>query len=44
VAIDLLAEKDPKFRSARPEDFIDNSVVKEIDDSGFVAKLYERKG
>jgi ABC-type nitrate/sulfonate/bicarbonate transport system substrate-binding protein len=43
VAIDLLAEKDPKFRSARPEDFIDNSVVKEIEDSGFVAKLYERK-
>jgi ABC-type nitrate/sulfonate/bicarbonate transport system substrate-binding protein len=43
VAIDLLAEKDPKFRNARPEEFIDNSVVKEIEDSGFVEKLYGRK-
>ncbi|MGH7828235.1 MAG: hypothetical protein ACREQ7_24030 [Candidatus Binatia bacterium] len=43
LAIDLLAGKDPKFRTARPEDFIDNSVVKEIEDSGFVEKLYGRK-
>lgn len=43
LAIDLLAEKDPKFRSARPEDFIDNSIVKEIEDSGFVKELYGKK-
>lgn len=43
LAIELLAEKDPKFRTARPEEFIDNSVVKEIEDSGFVEKLYGRK-
>jgi NitT/TauT family transport system substrate-binding protein len=43
LAIDLLAEKDPKFRNVKPEDFIDNSVVKEIEDSGFVEKLYGRK-
>lgn len=43
LAIDLLAEQDPKFRSARPEDFIDNSIVKEIEDSGFVNELYGKK-
>jgi NitT/TauT family transport system substrate-binding protein len=43
LAIELLAEKDPRFKSARPEDFIDNSIVKEIEDSGFAAKLYGRK-
>lgn len=43
LAIDLLAENDPKFRNARPEDFIDNSIVKELEDSGFVKELYGRK-
>jgi NitT/TauT family transport system substrate-binding protein len=43
LAIDLLAEQDPKFRNARPEDFIDNSIVKEIEDSGFVKELYGKK-
>lgn len=43
IAIDLLAEKDPKFRGARPEDFIDNSIVKEVEDSGFVKELYGKK-
>jgi NitT/TauT family transport system substrate-binding protein len=43
LALDLLAENDPKFRNVRPEDFIDNSIVKEIEDSGFVKDLYGRK-
>lgn len=43
LAIDLLAENDPKFKNARPEDFIDNSIVKELEDSGFVKELYGRK-
>lgn len=43
LAIDLLAEKDPKFRNAKPEDFIDNSIVREIEESGFVKELYSRK-
>jgi ABC-type nitrate/sulfonate/bicarbonate transport system substrate-binding protein len=43
LALDLLAENDPKFRNARPEDFIDNSIVKELEDSGFVKELYGRK-
>ena len=43
LAIDLLAEKDPKFRNAKPEDFIDNSIVKELEESGFVKEVYGRK-
>jgi len=43
LAIDLLAENDPKFRNAKPEDFIDNSIVQELEDSGFVKELYGRK-
>ena len=43
LAIDLLAENDPKFRNAKPEDFIDNSIVQELEDSGFVKELYGKK-
>jgi NitT/TauT family transport system substrate-binding protein len=43
LAIDLLAENDPKFRNAKPEDFIDNSIVQKLEDSGFVKELYGRK-
>ncbi len=38
-----LGEKDPKARSARPEDFIDMSFVKELDESGFIDALYKGK-
>lgn len=43
LAIDLLAEQDQKFKNAKPEDFIDNSIVREIEESGFVKELYSRK-
>jgi NitT/TauT family transport system substrate-binding protein len=38
-----LGEKDPRARSARPEDFADMSFVKELDDSGFIDALYKKK-
>jgi hypothetical protein len=38
-----LGEKDPKARSAKPEDFADMSFVKELDDSGFIDALYKSK-
>jgi hypothetical protein len=38
-----LGEKDPKIRSAKPEDFADLSFVKELDDSGFIDNLYKGK-
>lgn len=43
LAIDLLAEQDPIFRNVRPQDFIDNSIVREIEESGFVKELYGRR-
>ncbi|MBI2360966.1 MAG: ABC transporter substrate-binding protein [Deltaproteobacteria bacterium] len=40
-ALAELGEKDPKARSARPEDFADMSFVKELDESGFIDQLYK---
>jgi ABC-type nitrate/sulfonate/bicarbonate transport system substrate-binding protein len=40
--LDELAPKNPKAKSARPEDFIDMSFVKKLDDDGFYARLYKR--
>jgi len=33
--------KDPAARSARPEQFVDTSVLKELDGSGFIDRLYK---
>jgi len=38
-----LGEKDPKVRSAKPEDFVDMSFVRELDQSGFTDSLYKKK-
>jgi len=36
-------EKDnPKAKSVDPKSFIDDSLLREIDESGFIKKLYER--
>lgn len=42
-ALAELGEKDPKVRSAKPEDFVDMSVIKEFDDSGFIDGLYRKR-
>jgi LysM repeat protein len=36
-----LGAKDPAARSARPEQFVDTSILKELDDSGFIDRLYK---
>ena len=36
-----LGAKDPAARSARPEQFIDTTIVKELDGSGFIDRLYK---
>ena len=36
-----LGAKDPVARSARPDQFVDNSIVKELDNSGFIDRLYK---
>jgi len=38
-----LQDNDPKARNARPEDFVDMSIVRAIDDSGFIDNLYKSK-
>src|SRR6266536_137696 len=35
--------KDPNARSARPEQFVDLSFMKELDSSGFIDRLYKTK-
>ena len=36
-----MGAKDPNARSARPEQFVDNSFMKELDSSGFIDRLYK---
>lgn len=43
MALDLLAEENPKASSARPEDFVDARFIKELDDSGYIDGLYKGK-
>lgn len=38
--IDQLAKTRPQMKNLNPNDFIDPSILKEIDDSGFIKKLY----
>jgi NitT/TauT family transport system substrate-binding protein len=38
--IDQLAKTRPQMKNLNPSDFIDASILKEIEDSGFVKKLY----
>lgn len=40
--LEVLAEQIPKAKGASPEDFIDISLLREIEASGFVEKLYSR--
>jgi NitT/TauT family transport system substrate-binding protein len=38
--LEQVAESDPKVRSAKPEQFIDTSFLRELDQSGFIDGLY----
>lgn len=40
--LDELAVKTPKLKSAKPEDFVDMSFVKELDEEKFFDRLYKR--
>ncbi|HEY7166473.1 MAG TPA: ABC transporter substrate-binding protein [Candidatus Binatia bacterium] len=39
--LDFLGRDNPRARTADPRSFIDPSLVKELDDSGFIKKLYD---
>jgi NitT/TauT family transport system substrate-binding protein len=40
--IDELATKNPKLKTAKPEDFVDMSFVKKLDDEKFFERLYKK--
>lgn len=40
--LDELATKNPKAKNAKPEDFMDMSFVKKLDDEGFFDRLYKK--
>ena len=37
-----MAERDPRAKSAKPEQFFDGSILREIEKSGFVTRLYQK--
>ena len=39
--LDFYGKDNPRARSANAQTFFDNSLVKELDDSGFIKRLYE---
>ena len=40
---DYVAASRPEIRGRKPEEFMDPSLVAELDKSGFIKKLYEQK-
>jgi NitT/TauT family transport system substrate-binding protein len=41
--IDDIGERDPRAKSAKPEQFLDITFIKEIDQSGYIDGLYKKK-
>jgi NitT/TauT family transport system substrate-binding protein len=41
--LEPLAETDPKAKAAKPEDFVDMSFIKELDQSGYIDSLYKTR-
>lgn len=39
--LEQIAESDAKFRTARPEQFVDTSFLRELDQNGFIDALYK---
>jgi ABC-type nitrate/sulfonate/bicarbonate transport system substrate-binding protein len=43
TVLEMLAERTPKARTAKPEDFVDARFIKELDESGFIDSLYKKQ-
>jgi len=43
TVLDELAERDPRAKGAKPEQFVDASFIRELDQSGFIDALYKKK-
>jgi ABC-type nitrate/sulfonate/bicarbonate transport system substrate-binding protein len=41
--LEPLAEKDAKAKAAKPEDFVDMSFIRELDQSGYIDSLYKKR-
>ena len=41
--LEPLAQTDPKAKAAKPEDFVDMSFIRELDQSGYIDSLYQKK-
>ena len=41
TVLEFLSKDNPKAKSADPNSFVDSSIVKDLDQSGFINKLYE---
>ena len=40
--IEDVAKRNPKAKGAKPEEFVNLALLKELDQSGFIDKLYKR--
>lgn len=43
TVLEDIAERDPRAKSAKPEQFVDFTFIKELDQSGFIDGLYKKK-
>jgi len=43
TVLDDIAERDPRAKNAKPEQFVDMSCIRELDQSGFIDGLYKKK-
>ena len=43
TVLEDIAERDPRAKSAKPEQFVDASFIRELDQSGFIDGLYKKK-
>ncbi|HYA28586.1 MAG TPA: ABC transporter substrate-binding protein [Acidobacteriota bacterium] len=43
TVIEDLAERDPRAKTMKPEQFVDMSFIRELDQSGFIDSLYKKK-
>ncbi len=42
TVLEFLARENPKAKGANPKSFIDDSIIRELDSSGFIKALYEK--
>lgn len=43
LQIEDVAKRNPKAKGARPEEFVNLALSKELDQSGFIDKLYKKR-